>query len=1320
VFVRSTRLNTVLSLAFIFALSACGNLGGCGGCSSMGALPAGGLPKDQTVEGGAQIRVTQAGFTKLTSILPGLLTNQLGAGLCIPAGSVGGSAANADYCNSTQGTCAPGCKVATSVNSTHISVTNQQTMNVALSLAFSTSVPINYSVLFVVNGSCTLNVSSNDLHGDVDIAFGIDPATGELTVHLANVNNFTFNLNSSGCGVVSAALSLITSVFDTINNSFLGPFIDTLLTPVIDGIVQNLLPHPLGIAGVIDAGKLLQGVSPGTRAALETRVVPGGFVSLNNNGMTLGVITGFNADEDPTTRTPDLESEPALCVPPIAKPNYAAPPYSLPITTRSTYRMDAANEFKGTPEPAADIAIGLSRTTFDLIGHHGVTSGAMCLGIGTSFLKQLNVGTLGILVPSLADLSPTGKDPLMLVTRPQRELTFKIGDNTATSPAIELSFDHFEVDFYAFLYERYTRAFTLDLTMKVGINLEFVQMPGMPAKIRPSLTGLSADKVTVKVLNSDFVKETPAHLEMVLPSVFDLITPLLGNLPEINVPSFAGFDLTNLKIQHVVTSQDDFIALYASLGAHAFLRQLAPTDPNLAATQAKLALADGPAPDHVVAGARLRSVVTPKPEAVRAKLYREKGGALPTVTIDVDTVDAHGRPLEWAYRLGNGTTSGIWHPFTQASPLVIADRAFTWQGKFTVSVQSRVVGDYRTTSEITEFPVVIDSVEPRIFADKATITDDVLEVSAEDLVSGTNLFYAFGKPGDDAPSTAWTPGAVGRLAPATLKALLVSDEVQVFVKDETGNVGVALLAPFHGTGGTSGCTCDAHGGPGAGGAVLLVMTLAGLGLMGRRRLMIVARSRTGRVLGTVALWLGASVAMSLQPGCSCSKAAEKACELATDCGPDFCPKGQLPFCIDGKCVCSDDVPAGRVGPYSDVAADANGNIWVSAYAESHGDLVMAKTVGGRILDTDWEWVDGVPDGPVVVPDSKIRGGIADDGPDVGMYTSVAIAPDGTPMVTYFDRTTASLKFAAKVGGVWVKHVVDMGTGQLSENNGKLIGMYTSLTLRTDDGRPGVAYLAHVADATGTHAEVRYAASQVAVPKSAADWQFWTVDTAALPVTDPNNPNIYPLPEGLGLFIDSARQANQAPVVAYYDRAAGELKVSKFNPAAGQFAAPVVLDGSNGLDAGWSPSVQVDGSGAVNVAYVGATFDDLDFITDKAGAKREIIDDGYRIVGTTVDNLPKPEFHFVGDDAGLLLVNGTIPTVAYQDATSHELLLAQRQADKTWKRVSIAGGEATFMGAYGFFAAAAMTPTQLVLSSWVISQPTDENWVEVFVRPTAIQ
>ncbi len=1326
-FVRSTRLNLILSVLFVFTMGACGNFGGCGGCSSVGPLPADtaatlkGVPRDQTVEGGAQIRVTPAGFTKLTSILPSVLNQQLASGFCVPRGEIGNCSGGflgtgACYCTASTTGCSPGCKVnvALNPNGLQLSVTNSQKLNVRLSTSVSTSMKINGQVLGI-GFSCTLGISSNNLNGDLDIALGIKASDGELSIRLDRINSFNLGLDFSGCGPLSSIGNFVSTVLD----SFIGQFLVQALTPAINNLIQSFLPNPLGIAGMMDIGKVLGGVSPGTDGFMEARVVPGGYVSMQNNGLSLGMITGLNADEDPSTRTAGLTSEPHLCVPPLTAPTFGAPPANLPLTSRTTFALQPAGAFSGAAgtEPNADLAMGISETTLDQLGHHLVTSGGMCLGVGTSYVSQLNVSTIGLLVPSVADLgSDEGNDPLLLVTRPQRALDFKIGDNTTASPALTIAISHMEVDFYAFLYERYVRAFTMELTMNVGINLEFEQLPGQVAKIKPTLVGISASEVQVRVLNSQFVRETPARLEMVLPSVFDLVTPLLGQLPAIDVPSFAGFSLSNLSIQKVTTSQDEFLALYASLGAGQMMRNLAQTDHLAAEAVRELDRQQTVPQAQSVGRARLVRVATPDPAFVRRALAKEQHGAMPEVVFDVDRFDDRGRELEWSYNL-NG---GLWRPYVAApGPLVIADKAFVWQGKYTVGLKSRVKGDYRTVSQEIATPVIIDSVGPRILVEKATWNGSTYEIPLFDTVSGKVVQYAFARPGDVDPVLAWQDGGTAQIARDALAKLALDNEVLVYAKDEAGNEHVALIAPFHGQPGEAGCNCDATSGPGAGGIALVV--IVGFLLVGRRRVMALARGRTGRLVTTAVMWLGLSAAVSLAPGCSCGSNKAKSCEVAADCGADFCPKGEIPFCIDGECVCSDDIPLGRVGPYSDVAVAADGTIWVSGYAQTHGDLVVARAVPGRIPDESWEWVDGVPDGPVLVEDSAYRNGVADKGEDVGMYTSIGVGQDGSPMVTYFDRDTASLRFARKNGDVWEKHTIEEGTGVLAEFSGELIGMYTSLTLRTDDGRPGVAYLAHVADASGTRAEVRFAASQVAFPTTAADWQTWVVDTAPLPPEDPANPNIYPLPSGLGLFVDASRLPNQAPVVVYYDRANGELKVAKFDPQTGQFATPKILDGSGDVDAGWSPSVAVGPDGVVHVAYVAATGDDLKYVTDKAGASSEVVDDGYRIVGVTVDNLPKPEYHFVGEDAGLVLANnGQTPMISYQDATTQELLLTDKKSDGTWNRISVAGAVDPWPGAYGFFASSVVMPTEIVMSTWVINQSLDENWVEVFKRPTALQ
>ncbi len=1331
-FVRSTRLNQLLSLVFIFAMGACGNFGGCGACGSVGALPADtpqtlkGVPRDQTVEGGAQIRVTPQGFTKISAAIKQILNQSLAGGFCVPRGEVGNCdsgflSTGACYCAGNAGPgCNPGCKANVQINQNGFNVTPVgNELRVDLSLTLSTQIVIKGRALGISLGTCTLNVTSPNLNGSFNIGLGIKAVDGELDLRLARINAFQLNLDISGCGFLGDLADIVGNLIDAVNGSFINQFVFAALTPVLNNIIQGLLPNPLGLAGMTDIGSLLEGVSPGTDGFMEARMVPGGYADVINGGVSLGVITGLNADEDPSTRTAGLTSEPHLCVPPIPAPNFAIPPAQLPLSGRNTFRLDRAGAFTGGAgnEPNADLAMGISETTLDLAGHHLVTSGGMCLGVGTSFINQLNVSTIGLLVPSVADLgSDEGNDPLLLVTRPQRALDFTIGNNTPTSPAVTIHIRNMEVDFYAFLYERYVRVFTMELTMNVGINLDFQQMPGMPAQIVPSLVGISSSEVQVKVLNKEFVKETQTRLEMVLPSVFDLVTPLLGQLPPIDVPTFAGFSLSNLSIQKVTTSQDDFLAIYASLGAAAMLKK-----PD-AMTQFDAALKNAMQQQLVATGiqstgqARLANVDVPDVAIVRRALTNEPQGRLPEVVFEVDRVDSSGRELEWTYNL-NG---GMFHQWQPGGTFRISDRAFAWQGKYLVGLKSRVVGDYTSTSATIETPVVIDSVGPNILEKKAEWDGNTWNVPLWDIVSGKHTQYAFARPGDADPKLEWVEGGMASISRDALKKLAENNEVLVYAKDELGNQTVALVAPFHGQSGGGGCSCETTGGPSTGSIALFV--IVGFMLVGRRRSIaasVALVKKHQRAVANVALWVGLSTVLSLVPGCSCGSNSDKSCETVADCGPDFCPPGEIPYCIDNTCVCSDDIIIGRVGPYSDVAVATDGSIWVSAYAQSYGDLVVTKAIPGRIPDESWEWVDGVPDGPVVVEGSLYRNGIAEKGEDVGMYTSIGVGADGGPMVTYFDRDKASLKFAHKGSGGWEIHTIEEGSGELGEFSGELVGMYTAITLRSDDGRPGVAYLAHIADANGTRAEVRFAAAQTQFPQSAGDWQTWVVDQAPLPPVDPNNPEIYPLPRGLGLFLDVARLPNNAPVVVYYDRSKGDLKMSKFNVTTGQFDAPKLLDGSGNIDAGWSPSIAVGPDGKVRVAYVAATGDDLKFIVE--GTAPEIVDDGYRVVGVTVDNLPKPEFHFVGEDAGLVLANnGQTPMIAYQDATTQELLLTEKRSDNTWARNSVAGHVEPWPGAYGFFAATAVTATEIVMSTWVINQPTGQNWVEVFKRPTALQ
>ena len=396
----------------------------------------------------------------------------------------------------------------------------------------------------------------------------------------------------------------------------------------------------------------------------------------------------------------------------------------------------------------------------------------------------------------------------------------------------------------------------------------------------------------------------------------------------------------------------------------------------------------------------------------------------------------------------------------------------------------------------------------------------------------------------------------------------------------------------------------------------------------------------------------------------------------------------------------------------------NDDVIVSAYAENYGDLVVARYPGsGRIPDETWEWVDGVPDGPVALPESDVRGGIVSDGDDVGLYTSIAIGTSDVPMVTYFDRETGSLKFAAKYGGTWQNHVIDDGTGEVDpEIGGEAAGLYTAITLRNDDGTPGIAYMASVSQGGGiVTAEVRFAAATTPQPQSSSDWTVTVLDTMTLPAADPEAPDIYPLPDGVGLFVEATRDTNNNPIVVYYDRENGDLKMVRWDTANNNFGAPAVVAGAN-TDDGWYPAVAVDDAGNPHVAFQGADHDDVFYVNVTAGG-REMVDDGYRIVGTTEDGLPKPEYHFVGSDTQIVWTAST-PYVIYQDSTTHELLVATKTgtAGSTWQPEPVAGAEQVFNGAYGFSASAALGASEVVMSTWVLHQALNDNWVEIFRLP----
>ena len=241
-FVRSTRFDHLLSALFVISMGACGNFGSCTACGASSPLPTGGLPGNQTIEGGAQIRVTPQGFTKLTSILPGILNTQFTqTPICVPGTTAGvndpifNTFTGIKYCEASATGCSPGCKVAVGLNNNGLglSVTNTGTLNLNLSLNINTTIDLAAYIADASIGSCNLTVSSPNVGGNIDIAFGIQPTNGELDLHVADINNVSLNIDFSGCGIVATIAQTVTDIISDIESSFIGPLINDLLTPVV-------------------------------------------------------------------------------------------------------------------------------------------------------------------------------------------------------------------------------------------------------------------------------------------------------------------------------------------------------------------------------------------------------------------------------------------------------------------------------------------------------------------------------------------------------------------------------------------------------------------------------------------------------------------------------------------------------------------------------------------------------------------------------------------------------------------------------------------------------------------------------------------------------------------------------------------------------------------------------------------------------------------------------------------------------------------------------------------------------------------------------
>ncbi|WP_433936827.1 hypothetical protein AB3662_19385 [Sorangium cellulosum] len=1022
----------------------------------------------------------------------------------------------------------------------------------------------------------------------------------------------------------------------------------------------------LGVEGHLDLGRLLAGISPGTQGGFDLLLAGGGtserddgsdltWGDLNpvGNGLTLGLYGG--AEPLPISKCVSLSDIPLPAGIPI--------PDELVANTVSGWPADL-------PGPHIGLAISERFANYALNGLYN--SGFLCLGISTETVPLLNSGTLGLLASSAKDLAlQRESQQVALVVRPQTppRVTFGNGTSDSDDPLIRIQLEQASFDFYMWSLDRFIRFMTATFDVDVPMNLTVT-----PEGLTPVIEALTV--TNGKVTNNGLLRENPESIADALGGllssqvgqliggglpVIDLNGPLSGLGLSLVVPeSTDGAGSPGLR--KLTKGQDNYLGIFAAFGMPAQQRAMKSET-----------------------GAELSR-----------KEVRAEGLRLPTMTRDngptarlvmSSPLDDGTRVVEYSYRVD----SGVWRPFTRERIVDLRDDWLRLPGRHVISVRSRIAGDPLSLDPTPATVEMVVDVEPPIISVGAAV-DGHVPIEVRDMVSDADRAKARVR----IDGGAWSPWATA----AKMRTVDVGDAVDIEVEavDEEGNVGTARQPILRGRVpiDPAGCGCVVAGGPSQGpsggiwlglAAVAAVVRLARRGGAPRAPTPRDAGRRARRARGALA-GVAVTALLGSHAGCSCSDE----------------PAVQKQECVAPDCM---TLQHGLIGAYTSVAvAPDKRTVWVAGYAEADwhnafqwGDLVVGTWDGEAVA---WEAIDGVPTEPEVDPTrfdvNGFRGGQVDPGEDVGLWTSIAVGPDGEPAVAYYDRTNRGLKFAQKQGDTWVVSSV-----QQAANSD--VGRYAKLLFVK--GLPVIAYLAMEPGEDGAvTSSVRLATGESATPQEGA-WRFEDVATdEATPcreflcgggmkcvrttgrcekplagsdcepacasgqacideggspvcavVSDGSRTDTYP--EAIGDYIAMAPDAAGGFGLAFYDRIHGNVVIA--SRVMGEWRTQIVdgatPDGATDTgDVGMGTSLFIDRAGDWHLAYADGRSEGLRYARVKGGTDveaAEVADDGLGIEGVPFEDGQ----HLVGDDANVFVTPSGEVRISYQDATSGTLRLA---------------------------------------------------------------
>jgi MYXO-CTERM domain-containing protein len=1344
------RLARHVILTVLFVLIAGCSGGGCSsGCSCAGVTPlAEGFPVGARIENVASIRLTDQGIGFLEQNLGAIAGLALGDGggqlsFEIPTLSQGLVIASAEICPNGPNPNAnpPECIAEIDLANAQLQVTPSNPHNVVISGPLPIRIqrlPIKVTWLgflednldIVLNGPGTCpgdnkpykNVNINEVN--VSIEIDGDSTHARFGYSRVRIGNVDIDEDDVLDGIEYCDQNGVTGAILDALDGFLIGFIEDALVGTVGESLEDALCQPanpelnppcptgtvnvdgvcrygpngddecasviLGLDGNIDLGGLLSSFSPGTKGAFDFLFASGGH-SLRTDGsghhwgdmnpVNQGISLGFYGGTEPTPISG--------CVTPVNLPL----PDGIPVPDELTQ-----NSIPNWPMnlTGPHFGLALSERFLNYMFTQLYNSGALCLGItadalgGAVPLTTSLIG-VGLGAPSLNELGRQ-KQPseMAIVLRPGAPPNVEIGNGTdiATDPLLRIRMDQLAFDFYVWSLDRFVRVFTATMDLDVPMNL-MVSDEGLTPVIEE--LGVSNAVVT----NSALLREDPVAIAAALQDLLgSLVGSALGDaLPPINVnDQLSGLGLTldippsvdgggSPGLRKLTKDQDDFLGIFANLG-------LAPT---------MMAQMSQPLPDQPQADTTAELVsLDVDPEGLHLDTWTADNG--PKVRLHLGSnLDDGQHEIEWQYQLDGGA----WHTFKRDRWLDIEDAWLRTQGKHSIKVRSRIVGQpYSLDKEPAEVTFFIDDAAPRVRLIQDE--DGFVRIDVKDAVSGNHKVQVRVRYGTyDGDETAWSEWSEWMPADEIAALQPEADEIEVEAADEEGNIGVAQSALIRGVGDAGdGCQCTVDSRPHdqPPGAWALA-GLLGLGMAWRRR-------RTGRDDD------GGSAARRKALGDREAKADRKAKAkriarhtisaigfvaigglTGCNCGDDTSkpPSGKIGCAARGDCTL---LEPGLIGAYTSAAVAPDGTVWVAGYLEANwlddyswGDLVVGRLVDGVV---DWNVIDGVPaeevDTELYDPDG-FRGGVTDAGDDVGLWTSIAVDGAGNPAVAYYDVTNKALKYASYDGTSWQ-------TAQVQQATAGELGKYAEMMIVNN--QPTIAYLfIEPGEGNLISSGVRLARGSAVGAGAAA----WTFEDIAVATDAPCSAGLCPsgtecvvdgrvcaptsgdcgecaddcvlidgqpsceavvsssatvgYPGGNGLYISMDLAPDGSIGLAWYDRVHGNVVAAT---SAGGAWATVVVDGEDAMgnntgDKGIGCSLDIDDAGNFHIAYVDGLDEAVNYAMVQGGTTpvaNELVDSGLGD-GDGV--------HLVGDDSSIYVTPGGEVRISYQDATNGTLKLA---------------------------------------------------------------